>query len=70
MIHAETSKAPTVLYCYNNNLTSLKGIENLTSLKHLWYYGNQLPSIYDNKSVYEIHKILIKEHRLKVIESL
>ena len=58
------------LYCYNNQLTSLKGIENLTNLINLQCYNNPLPSIYDNKSIYEIQKIIIKEHRLKVIESL
>jgi len=31
----EEQKNLTVLYCYSNNLTSLKGVENLTNLKNV-----------------------------------
>jgi Leucine-rich repeat (LRR) protein len=44
-ISLEKQKEMTSFYCNNNQLTSLKGIENCSNLERLWCYNNQLNSL-------------------------
>jgi internalin A len=52
------------LYCYNNQLTTLKGIENLTNLHTLYCDNNQLTSLKGIENLTYLKKLYYSNNQL------
>jgi len=52
-----------VLYCYNNQLTDLYGIENLTNLRQLICFNNQLTNLEGIESLTNLRYLKCSNNR-------
>jgi len=60
----QEQKNLTELYCSNNKLTSLKGIENLTNLTELYCYSNNLTSLNGIENLTNLTELYCRSNNL------
>lgn len=56
-----------ILYCCTNNLRSLKGIENITTLTELFCYDNHLESIKEVENLKNLDTLMCYDNNIKSI---
>jgi hypothetical protein len=60
----------TTLYCYDNQLTTLEGIENLVNLQYLYCSNNQLTSLEGIENLVNLKFLYCDNNQLTTLEGI